>query len=208
MSPRALDPAIRRAVTEAAIRVLGTEGRSALTTRRLAREANTSTTAVYTYFGSMDDVHRHVRRQAIGALLAALDVVGITDDPVADLARAAAVQVDQGHLHPAMYRIMFVDQPPDDTADPAAAVFERFADLVERCIRAGRFRPDEPHHAAMWAGEVWTVGHGAVLSALTGLLSHEHGRAIHEDMLFRLCVGFGDDRNTAHASIESAAAQR
>lgn len=81
MSPRALDPAIRRAVTEAAIRILGTEGRSALTTRRLAREANTSTTAVYTYFGSMDDVHRHVRRQAIGALLAALDVVGITDDP-------------------------------------------------------------------------------------------------------------------------------
>ena len=148
MSPRALDPAIRRAVTEAAIRILGTEGRSALTTRRLAREANTSTTAVYTYFGSMDDVHRHVRRQAIGALLAALDVVGITDDPVADLARAAAVQVDQGHLHPAMYRIMFVDQPPDDTADPAAAVFERFADLVERCIRAGRFRPDEPHHPA------------------------------------------------------------
>lgn len=207
MSPRALDPAIRSAVTEAAIRILGAEGRPALTARRLAREAGTSTTAVYTYFGSMDDVHRRVRGQAIKALLGALDAVASTDDPVADLARAAAIQVDHGCLQPTMYRIMFVDQPPDDSDDPGTAVFERFVSLVDRCIRGGRFHPDESHHPAMWAGQVWTAGHGAVMSALTGLLPHEHVRSLHRDMVHRLCVGYGDDRRAAQESVESTAAQ-
>ncbi|MET9325293.1 TetR/AcrR family transcriptional regulator [Tsukamurella sp. NPDC003166] len=194
MSPRALDPAVRNAVMDAAIRILGTEGRSALTARRLARETGTSTTVVYTYFGSMDDLHRHVRRHAITALLAALDVAETTDDPVADLARAAAIQVDHGCRQPAMYRIMFVDQPPDDTDDPGTAVFERFVGLVDRCIRGGRFHPGESHHPAMWAGQLWTAGHGAVMSALTGLLPHDQVRSLHSDMIHRLCVGYGDDR--------------
>ncbi len=208
MSPRALDPAIRGAVTEAAIRILGTEGRAALTARRLARDAGTSTTAVYTYFGSMDDVHRHVRGHAIRALLVALDAAAPTDDPVADLARAAAIHVEHGHRQPETYRIMFVDQPPDDTGDPGAAVFDRLAGLIDRCIADGRFHPDEAYRPAMWAGEVWTAGHGAVLSALTGLLQPEHARALHEDMLYRLCVGFGDDRRQARESVDSAAAHR
>lgn len=206
MSPRALDPAIRTALTDAAIRILGTEGRSALTTRRLAREANTSTTAVYTYFGSMDDVHRRVRREAIGRLLSALEAVAATDDPVADLARAAAIQVEHGCANPAMYRLMFVDQPPDDVDDPGARVFARFSEFIARCIEHGRFDPDEQHQPAMWAGEVWTMGHGAVMLALTGVIPDDQVAALHADMFFRLCIGFGDHRDRARKSTAAARA--
>ncbi|WP_018179778.1 TetR/AcrR family transcriptional regulator [Jongsikchunia kroppenstedtii] len=206
MSPRALDPGIRNALTDAAIRILGTEGRAALTTRRLAREADTSTTAVYTYFGSMDDVHRRVRREAISRLLSALDSVAATDDPVADLARAAAIQVEHGCANPAMYRLMFVDQPPDDADDPGARVFARLGELIARCIEHERFHPDEQHRPAMWAGEVWTMGHGAVMLALTRVIPVDQVAALHADMFFRLCVGFGDDRDRARESTDAAQA--
>lgn len=204
MSPRALDPAVRARIIDAAIRILGTEGRPALTARRLARETATSTTSVYTYFGSMDDVHRHVRRHALGQLASALDALASTGDPVADLARASVTHVDHGYRNPAMYRVMFVDQPPDDTDDPGDDIFRRFAALIDRCIQHRRFRPDGDRDAAMWAGEVWTLGHGVVMLASTGLLPAEQARELHRDMIFRICAGFGDDRDRARRSIDAA----
>ena len=41
---------------EAAARVLAEEGRPAVTARRLAAEVGASTMAVYTHFGSMDEL--------------------------------------------------------------------------------------------------------------------------------------------------------
>ncbi|MDF0528899.1 TetR/AcrR family transcriptional regulator [Tsukamurella sp. 8F] len=203
MSPRALDPAVRTAVTEAAIRILATEGRAALSTRRLAREARTSTTAVYTYFGGMDEVHRHVRRAALDELAASLRAAGATDDPVADLARASATHVASGFRDPAMYRVMFVDQPPDEGSDPADAVFALLLELVGRCVRSGRFHPDAGHDPAMWAGEIWASGHGAVMLSSASLLPTDRLSALHADMIHRLCVGFGDDRHRARRSVEA-----
>ncbi|SIS21748.1 TetR/AcrR family transcriptional regulator [Williamsia sterculiae] len=205
MSPRALDPSVPAALTHAAMEILAGEGRGALSARRLAREAKTSTTAVYTYFGSMDDVHRQVRKYAIGELLSEFDSEPVTDDPVTDLARVAAIHVRHGCAHPAMYRVMFVDQPPDTVDDPGAEVFARFTELIERCIEEGRFQPDEPHHPHMWAGELWAMAHGVVVSALAGLFSSEHAMVLHQDMLFRHCVGLGDDRARARRSVESVA---
>jgi hypothetical protein len=46
-------PDVRRRLLEEAARLLGEEGPAALTTRRLAREAGTSTMAVCTHFGGM-----------------------------------------------------------------------------------------------------------------------------------------------------------
>ncbi|NMO04861.1 TetR/AcrR family transcriptional regulator [Gordonia sp. TBRC 11910] len=203
MSPRALDPTIRAAVTAEAIRILGTEGRAALTARRLARDAQTSTTAVYTYFGSMDDVHRHVRRHALGELIALLDASRATADPVADVVRASAIHVEHGRRNPAMYRVMFVDQPPDEVDDPGTAVFTRFAKLVDRCVADGRFRPGQLHDPVMWAGEIWAIGHGVVLTASTELLPAEQVSALHADLLYRVCVGFGDVRDLAMRSVDA-----
>ncbi|MGH8570384.1 MAG: helix-turn-helix domain-containing protein, partial [Gammaproteobacteria bacterium] len=61
MSPRAADERVRLALIEAAARVLARDGPDALTTRRLASEVGTSTMALYTHFGGMDDLRRAVR---------------------------------------------------------------------------------------------------------------------------------------------------
>ncbi|MBM7369419.1 TetR/AcrR family transcriptional regulator [Gordonia hydrophobica] len=203
MSPRALDLTVRNSLSEAAIAILGTEGREALSARRLAREAGTSTTAVYTYFGGMDEVHRDVRRRELDTLLEILRTSHQADDPVADLARLTTRYVRYGADNRARYRVMFVDQPPDDDGDPAEDVFDVFRQSIEACVTDGRFEPDGGYSPALWAGEVWTACHGVVMLASSGLLARPQIDAMHTDLLYRLCMGFGDDGVHARSSIDS-----
>jgi WHG domain-containing protein len=96
--------------------------------------------------------------------------VAHTDDPVADLAAGGAAYFANGLAHPAMYRAMFVDRPPDGGDDPGSAVFVRLVEAVRRCIDAGRFQPAEPTTSLAWAAELWAMRHGVVTLALSDLL--------------------------------------
>src|SRR3712207_7287831 len=80
---------------DAAARVLAEEGSPALSARRLARECGTSTMAVYTHHGSMEQLRVAVRRKAFLGLLAHLEAVEPTDDPLADPTR---IRVAYRHL--------------------------------------------------------------------------------------------------------------
>ena len=80
MSPRRLDPNVRAALIEAAARLITEGGPAALSTRRLATEAGTSTMAVYTYFGSMSEIVH----DGLARLEQAFSLVELTDDPVAE----------------------------------------------------------------------------------------------------------------------------
>ena len=204
MSPRAPDPAVRAALVEAAARVLAEEGPRGLTVRRLANEVGASTMVVYTYFGGMAEVRRAVRREGFALLEESLDCLTPTDDPVADLAAAGALYVRHGLTHPHLYRAMFMDEPVE--RDPAALgtdAFHRLTRAVRRCVAAGRFEAVEPMMSLGWAVQLWTMRHGFVSLAITGLLPREHLPLVLTDMTVRLCVGFGDTPATASASVHS-----
>jgi AcrR family transcriptional regulator len=172
--------------------------------------------AVYTHFGSMDEVRRAVRRDGFARLEADLDAVPPTDDPVADLAAAGAAYFANGLAHPELYRAMFVDRPPETAGDdPGAAIFARLADAVARCIDAGRFQPAQPAQPAQpvapatgWAAEVWTMCHGMVLLAQTGQVPVEQVASLLADMTHRLAVGYGDDRAAAEESVRRGQGSR
>jgi AcrR family transcriptional regulator len=66
--PKTADPSVRTALIEHAARITAEEGREALTLRRLAAGVGTSTMAVYTHFGGMDDLRRAVRREGFARL--------------------------------------------------------------------------------------------------------------------------------------------
>ena len=70
--PRTADPEVRAALTDAAARLLGEEGPAAMTTRRLATEAGTTTTAVYTHFGGKEDLVRAIVWEGFDRLTAHL----------------------------------------------------------------------------------------------------------------------------------------
>ena len=210
MSPRPTDPDARSAMLAGAARLLAAEGPSALTTRRLAAEAGTSTMAVYTRFGSLLDVHRAVRADAFARLEARLEALPATEDPVADLVVAAMVYLDFALTEPHLYRTMAIDRPPpkenDTDPDPGEPVFTMLTRHVRRCLDAGRFRGD-PDVAVMWSAQWWAMQHGMATLALADTVPPHQIRAVLEDMAERLCRGYGDDPTQAHDSVAAATAR-
>lgn len=208
--PRPRDPDLRDTLLTAAARVLAEEGPSALTVRRLTRETGASATAVYTYFGSMDDLRREIRRDGFARLQAALDAVGETGDPVADLAASAEVYFAFGLADPHRYRAMFVDRPVEDDTE-GEATFRRLTRQVERGVDDGRFADPARNTdgatvdgavSTVWAAQVWSMRHGMVTMTLSGALPADAARHVLADMLLRLAVGYGDRPERARDSVE------
>ena len=215
MSPRRPDPAVSLRLVEAAARVLADEGEGAVSARRIAGEAGVSTMAVYTHFGSMDDLLAAVRREGFQRFGIELDRPALTADPVADL-----MAQGWGYRHFALtdrhlYRVLF--QPRASTSAPptegdieaSMATFGSLLRRIERCVAADRFTIDD----VVTTGEVvWSVVHGHSMIELAG--HHETmGRdpvASYEACMLHLVIGFGDEPDAARRSLvrSRARAQR
>jgi AcrR family transcriptional regulator len=193
---------------ESGARILAADGPGALSTRRLATETGTSTMAVYTYFGSMDELRRAIRAEGFARLAGTLDALPRTPDAVADLAAGGLAYLTSGLAGPALYRAMFTDRPPEGDDDAGAAVFQRVVDDVKRCMAAGRFEGGDPSLAVPWAGEVWTMRHGLVTLALSGLLPTQQIRFLLADMTYRLAVGYGDKPSVGRQSVDEGMRDR
>ena len=107
VSPRRADPALRESLIEAAAALLAKEGPLALSTRRLASEVGSSTMAVYTHFGGMDDLVRAVAHEGFARLNVRMRAVGESPDPVADVAELGLAYRRNALENPALYAVMF-----------------------------------------------------------------------------------------------------
>lgn len=211
MSPKAADASVRNALVEAAARLLAEAGPGALTSRRLAAEVGTSTMAVYTHFGGMERIREAVRREGFARLVADLDAVPKSADPVADLMAGGKAYFANALANPHLYRAMFMDSFGGSSGgdasggavvdDVGSAAFERLVVAIRRCIEAGRF---ERGHPVGWAIQQWSIRHGMVSLVLTGLLPAEQLLVHYADMMTRLFVGYGDSQDRAESSLRSA----
>lgn len=198
MSPRPSDPNVRDALIDTAARLLVDEGPHALSTRRLTTEVGLSTTAVYTYFGGIDDLHRAVAVEGFARLARALDAVPRSDDPVADLAALGGAYLLYGVANPDLYRFVFRAQPEDPEAGTEA--FDRLTDAVARAVASGRFTTD-PDEIAV---QLWVTTHGVTSLYLAGMLTLDDALVTLTRMGTNLFVGFGDSRESAAASVSAA----
>jgi AcrR family transcriptional regulator len=202
VSPKLADPSVRVALIEAAARLLA--ARQPLTTRRLAEEVGTSTMAVYTHFGSMDDLRRAVRIEGFARLTDHLGRVPATDDPVADLVAIGFAYAANAIVNADLYRVMFMEAPLDDAdAEAGVATFDPVVDAVARSMGARRFRRGDPDPAAM---QLWVITHGLCGGLLAGLFTNEDLATIGPEVTVNLFVGLGDRRASAQASFDAAAA--
>ncbi|MCO1659942.1 TetR/AcrR family transcriptional regulator [Pseudonocardia humida] len=200
MSPRSRDPDLRSTAVRVAARVLAEEGPVALTARRVAREVGASTTAVYTYFGGMEELRREVRRVGFAQLDDRAVALGVTDDPVADLAALTEVYFGFGLDEPHLYRALFVDRPADGD-DEGKGAFDRLVAEIGRCVDTGRFGAGAAGLGPVWAAQLWSMRHGMVSLCHSGALGGEQARFVLADMLVRLATGYGDDPRRAERSI-------
>ena len=175
MSEGSSDHDVRRRLVEAAADLLSEEGPGALSARRLAREAATSTMAVYTHFGGMPALVRAVVAEGFTRLydrVAQAEPADDGADPLADLVVAGTAYRAFALAEPHLYLVMFGSASlgeyrlTEDELEVGLAAFGQLVAVVERVMAAGAIRPGDP---AAVAGQFWAALHGYVMIELSGL---------------------------------------
>jgi len=210
VTERRADPAVRVRLLEGAARLLAEEGPSALTLRRVATEADTSTMAVYTHFGSMADLADAVVAEGFSRLAALLAEVPRTDDAITDLAGLGRAYLVNARQNPHLYAVMFgtasLGKYRPQTADERERGRYTFEEIVEtsgRAVEQGRLRPAEP---LAIASQLWTAMHGYVMLDVGGYFGENGVEHVLVPMFVSLLSGLGADPDAAFASIKTLAA--
>ncbi|GAA4092693.1 TetR/AcrR family transcriptional regulator [Actinomadura miaoliensis] len=208
MSPRRLDPRVRSALIDVAARLLTEEGPHALTTRRVAAEAGSSTMAVYTYFGSMGELVRAMVHEGFARLQHHLTHVARTDDPVADMASLGRAYRHNALANPHLYGVMFGGSAPggfsltEDDRQHGRYTLGNVVECAARCIDAGRFRTTD---AELVAHQMWGATHGLITLELGDYLIEPYdAEHLFEAQLVSLMVGAGDAHEAAEASVRAS----
>ncbi|GGQ81993.1 TetR/AcrR family transcriptional regulator [Couchioplanes azureus] len=209
MTERRANPAVRVRLLEGAARVLAEEGPSALTLRRVATEADTSTMAVYTHFGSMPDLADAVVAEGFARLAALLVEVPATDDAITDLASLGRAYLVHARQNPNLYAVMFGTASLGSYRPQTASERERgrytFDEIVaaaRRAVDQGRLRAADPLEIA---GQLWTAMHGYVMLEVGGYFGDDGVERVLVPMFASLLHGLGADRDAALASIRTLA---
>ncbi|MFE0704553.1 TetR/AcrR family transcriptional regulator [Streptomyces sp. NPDC058872] len=212
MSPREADPVVGAQLVQAAARLLVEEGPAALSTRRLAAEVGTSTTAVYTWFGGKDDLVRAMVRDGFRLLDLQLGSVGESRDPVADIGALGWAYRRNALEHRHLYSVMFGGAVlggfslTDEDRQHGRYTLRFLLRAVERCMEEGRFAPGEPQ---LVAHQMWIALHGLVTLELGGYLVEPYAPDVcFEAQVLGLLVSVGADREGAVASLKAAEARR
>lgn len=212
VSPRQADPEVSANLILTAARILQEEGPSALSTRRLAAAVGASTTAVYTHFGGMDDLVRAMVHEGFRRLNDRMAEVARTDDPVADVATLGYAYRANAMEHQYLYSVMFGGASlggfalSDDERQHGRYTLEALIGAVTRCMKAGRFRTDDPTRVAH---QMWIGVHGLVTLELGGYLIEPYGaETCFRTLVCSMLVGAGDDGDRAELAMEIARARR
>jgi len=157
---------VRRRLLEVAAHMVREEGASALSARRLAAAAGTSTMAVYTHFGGMPGLVRAMVAEGFQRLFDRVAAVPITDDPLLDLRNATAAYRAHARADPDLYAVMFgaatLGEYRLHREDRILGLdaFVQIRQFMERGMAAGVLREADP---AVVAAQWWTALHGFVM---------------------------------------------
>jgi AcrR family transcriptional regulator len=156
---------VRRAVIDAATRVLAEQGLRALSVRRIAQEVGASTMVVYTHFGDKDGVVSATLDAWFDRFATALHAVH-DDDPWLHLRQLGHAYRKFANEHPNAYQLLFGGS--GGPREPTAASRRAF-DALSRAI--GRVLADLDRSARdidPIALDVWSATHGMVSLELAG----------------------------------------
>jgi AcrR family transcriptional regulator len=192
--PKLHDDALRARLLERAAALVFDDGATALSLRRLAAGADTSTTAVYSLFGNKAGLLESLYREAARRFGARLAEVGVTDDPVRDIVRLGVVYREYARDEPHLYGVLFaaLEEPSPEAGDEAARTIEPLVDAVRRGQTAGQLKTVAPERIAL---ACWGVAHGLVSLELAGAVPDGLDVAAgYEDALWAMVNGWSADR--------------
>lgn len=170
--PKVHDEALRDRLLRQAGAVLSADGAAALSLRTLARDCDTSTTAVYALFGGKPGLLTALFDEAFRRLGRQLSAVPAGDDSLDDIVRLGLAYRRSALADPHVFGMMFAA----DTVLPAAAAARTVAgtalgplrECVERAVEDKALRPDTDPTAASLT--LWAAVHGWVALQVRGFL--------------------------------------
>src|SRR5580765_7219063 len=138
-------PDARARILRAAIELLATGGRDAVTTRAVSAAAGVQPPTIYRHFGDMQGLFEAVARDTLATYAREKASRSLTDDPVEDLRRAWDRHIAFSLAHPDVFALLY--------SAPSVAAFRPVIDegvallrgLVARIAEAGRLRVDVAH---------------------------------------------------------------
>lgn len=208
MSPRRSDPAARLTLIEIAARLLSVEGPQALSTRRLAGEAGSSTMAIYTHFGGMSGLVREIVHEGFARMQHYFNLVKQTDDPVADMALLGRAYRSNALANPHLYAVMFGGASlagfslTEEDRQHGRYTLAPVIDCAARCITTGRFHDDD---AELVAHRMWTATHGLVTLELGGYLIEPYdAERCFDAQLTGLMISAEDTPEAARRSVAAS----
>ena len=192
-APRHRTPSIEvvRAVVDAAIQIIGTDGAAGVTVRRLAAEAGVAPMSIYNHFGDMHGVFDAVFEHGFTVFAEHLRMSAPTEDPVMDLHRMGQTYRLFAVKNPDLYRFMFLTpitdfEPSEESSSAAAQAFEALHNVVTRSLDSKRFRPG---NASVIAQQIWATCHGAVALELLGMAEFADVNETYDALLVTLLRG-------------------
>ncbi|WP_327665148.1 TetR/AcrR family transcriptional regulator [Streptomyces sp. NBC_00498] len=197
---------VRRSLLREAARVLSEEGPAALSTRRLAKQAGTSTMAVYTHFGSMLELVRAVTREGFDRFRSQVEAVAANDDPVAELAELCRVYQAFARAEPDVYAVLFGGSTvagfelTEEDRTMGVDVLRCPRDAIRRCITAGRFHSDADPD--LLVRQLFCQMHGLAQLARAGYIMGAHGPdQVLTAMTGSFAIAAGDSPEAATRSV-------
>ena len=164
-----------RALLDAALHIVETQGTEALTLRAVARLVGVSQAAPYRHFASKEAILAAVAEDGFRSLMAAMqESVNACGEGALGRLRAVGVgYVTFATSHPAHFRVMFGREKAERSAFPslhqvASDTLGLVVDAISDCQRAGLVRSEEP--AADLALTAWSCVHGLSALLVNGVL--------------------------------------
>lgn len=161
----------RHRLLTAAERLLHDAGPHALSLRRIAELAETSTQAVYTEFGGKHGLADALYLEGYRRLTEALEAVPPANDPLERIHALGMAYRDNALANPHLYALMTGRpvpefEPPVESRRRARGSFRILVEAIDEARAAGALANVESRHLAHL---LWAAGHGYVGLALHGL---------------------------------------
>jgi AcrR family transcriptional regulator len=202
--PREHDETTRAALLEATERLVARDGAGALSVRAVAREAGTTTRAVYSLFGSKDGLLvEALASRAFEFLYAENERLATTADPAADLVTIGVQTFRRLVLeHPGLYRIAFQRVVPGLGAGPELSearqrAWEQLLGRIARLETAGGLGETSLEEAAIALIAMFEgLGNAELRGNVLRTLPAGREEQVWQDSIERLVRGFGVQRTS------------
>jgi AcrR family transcriptional regulator len=173
--PRTHDEALRLKLLDRAGELIAADGPKALSLRKLAADAGTSTTAVYSLFGSKPDLVNALYTEGFRRFGARMAGTTLTGEAIEDLVALGSAYRASALADPNLYGIMFTKsvpgfEPNEDADELARETLKPLENIVRRAVAEGVFADVPPETIAV---ACWAFVHGLVSLELTGNLPEE-----------------------------------